>query len=126
MWNAMIWSIIYDPLPTPAGRSGRASMITGFVGWVILILAALVWGTSLFVEEANLNLSNNLRVIAGWIAGVCVVCYFIGILLAANGVTKLMNGIPDPGMKSIILGFALNGLPMILVALAAGYDKYAR
>jgi hypothetical protein len=122
----MILSIFYDPIPTPAGRSGRASMQTGMIGWVIMLVAGAFWGLSLYLEAETPSFATSARVIGGWIAGGCVICYFIGILLAASGITKLMNGIPDPGMKAIVLGFAFNGLPMVLVVLAGAYDKYGR
>ena len=123
----MLLSIFYDPLPTPAGRSGRASILTGLIGWGILSVAAGFWGTCLAVESGgDLNLATSLRVLAGWVAGLCVICYFLGVMLAASGVTKLMNGVPDPGFRSVALGFAVNGLPMLLVAAAAAYDKYGR
>ncbi|MGL6072620.1 MAG: hypothetical protein ACRC8S_00535 [Fimbriiglobus sp.] len=122
----MILSIYYDPIPTPAGRSGRASMTTGMIGWAIMLVASIFWVVSMQLEAESPNLAKSASVTSGWIAGGCVICYFIGILLAASGITKLMNGIPDPGMKSIVLGFVFNGLPMVLVALAAAYDKYGK
>lgn len=38
--------------------------------------------------------------------------------------TQFTNGIPDPGFKAVVLGFALNGLPM--APIAAAYDRYVR
>jgi len=120
-------SIYYDPIPTPAGRSGRSGVTAGLIGWAILILATLLYGLSLHQDELdNPALGTSLRVAAGWVAGFCVVAFFIGILFAAAGVTKQMNGVPDPGMKAVLLGFALNMLPMLLVAAGAAYDKYGR
>lgn len=122
----LVTSILYDPLPTPAGRSGRTAMVVGFVGWVILAVAAVLWFTSMPLEDDAPSLATSLRVAGGWVAGLCVICYFAGILLAASGVTQFMNGIPDPGFKAVVLGFALNGLPMALIAAAAAYDRYVR
>ena len=122
----LVKSILYDPLPTPAGRSGRTAMVVGFVGWVILTVAAVLWFASMPLEDDAPSLATSLRVAGGWVAGLCVICYFAGILLAASGVTQLMNGVPDPGLRAVVVGFALNGLPMVLIAAAAGYDKYVR
>ena len=108
----MVKSILYDPLPTPAGRSGRAAMVVGFVGWVILTAAAALWFASMPLEDDAPSLATSLRVAGGWVAGLCVVCYFAGVLLAASGVTQFMNGVPDPGFKAVALGFVLIGLPM--------------
>ena len=123
----MLRSIYYDPLPTPAGRSGRSGVTAGLIGWAILLVAALLYALSLQQDaQENPAMGTSLRVAAGWVAGFCVIAFFIGILFAAAGVTKQMNGVPDPGMKAVILGFALNMLPMLLVAAAAAYDKYGR
>lgn len=123
----MLRSIYYDPLPTPAGRSGRSGVTAGLIGWAILLLAGALYAGSLYMDaEDNLTLGTNLRVAAGWLSGICVIAFFAGILFAAAGVTKQMNGIPDPGMRAVLLGFALNTLPMLLVAAGAAYDKYGR
>lgn len=122
----MVKSILYDPLPTPAGRSGRAAMVVGFVGWVILSVSATLWFTSMPLEEDAPSLATSLRVAGGWVAGLCVICFFAGVLLAASGVTQLMNRVPDPGYRAIVLGFVLNGLPMALIAAAGTYDRYVR
>ena len=122
----MVKSILYDPIPTPAGRSGRAAMVVGFVGWVILAVAATLWFASMPLEDDAPSLATSLRVAGGWVAGLCVICYFAGILLAASGVTKFMNSVPDPGFRAVALGFVLNGLPMALIAAAATYDRYVR
>ncbi len=122
----MLKSILYDPIPTPAGRSGRVSMVIGFVGWAILAVSAGLWLSSMTLEDDAPSLATSLRVAGGWVAGVCVVLYFAGILFAASGVTQFMNGIPDPGFKAVALGFALNGVPMGLIAAVAAYDRYVR
>lgn len=122
----MLKSILYDPIPTPAGRSGRVAMVIGFGGWAILAVAAGLWVTSMTLEDDAPSLATSLRVAGGWVAGFCVVLYFAGILFAASGVTQFMNGVPDPGFKAVALGFILNGLPMGLIAAVAAYDRYVR
>ena len=121
----LVRHILYDPLPTPAGRSGKLAVLVGFAGWVALSVAAGLWLTGLSLAD-DPGLTTGLRVAGAWVAGGCLVGFFAGILASASGVTKLMNGVPDPGLKAVVLGFALNGLPMALIAAAGAYDRYGR
>ncbi len=114
-----------DPIPTPAARCGRAAVVAGLVGWACLALAGALYAVSLAGADDE-TLATSLRVAAGWVVGPAIVAYFVGILWAAAGVTRQMHAVPDPGLKIIVTGFLLNGLPMILVAAGAAYDKVGR
>ncbi len=122
----LVREILYDPIPTPAGRSGRLAVLAGFGGWAVLAVAGALWFMSMALGIDESGLATSLRVAAGWIAGGCVIIYLTGILLSASGATLLVHGVPDSGLRAVVLGFALNGLPMVLIGIAAAYDKYLR
>jgi hypothetical protein len=122
----LVREIVYDPIPTPAGRSGRVAVFAGFAGWALLAVAGTLWITSMTLGLDESGLATSLRVAAGWIAGGCVVIYLTGMLFSASGATLLVHGVPDSGLRAVTLGFALNGLPMVLIGVAAAYDKFLR
>ena len=116
--------MFFDPMPTPAGRSGRVATYLGIIGWLFLIASGGFYIASRAVTNDD-YVSTSLRIACGWLAGISVVFLLLGVLFCASGVTKLMNGVPDPGMTAIIIGFALNGLPMVVVFGIAAYQKVA-
>ena len=116
--------MFFDPMPTPAGRSGRVAVGLGLIGWLFLLIAGGLYAGSLSIPEDE-YVSTSLRIACGWMTGVSVIFFLLGVLFCAAGVIKLMNGVPDPGMKSIVIGFALNGLPMVIVFGIAAYQKVA-
>lgn len=114
-----------DPIPTPCARCGRAAIVAGLVGWFCLAVAGGLYAASLATADDEM-LSTSVRVAGGWVVGPAVVAYLVGTLWAAAGVTRQMHAVPDPGLKLVVAGFLLNGLPMFLVAAGAAYDKVGR
>ncbi len=114
-----------DPIPTPAARAGRAAVVAALLGWVSLAAAGGLYLMSLRAQPDE-HLATSFRVACGWAVGPAIVAFLVGTIAAAAGVTRQMNGVPDPGLKVILVGFALNGLPMVLVAMGAAYDKVGR
>ena len=116
--------MFFDPMPTPAGRSGRVAVYLGIVGWLLLLIAGGLYASSRAIPEDE-YVSTSLRIACGWVTGVSVIVFLLGVLFCASGVILLMNGVPDPGLRSIIIGFALNGLPRVIVFGVAAYLKVA-
>ena len=111
-----------DPIPTPAARCGRAAVVAGLAGWAFLAAAGTLYVGSRAVLPDE-YLSKSLRIAGGWTVGPAIVAFLAGTVSAAAGVTRQMNGVPDPGLRVIVVGFVLCDLPMVVVAGFAAYDK---
>ena len=111
-----------DPIPTPAARRGRVAVVSGLVGWGLLLGGSGLYLASLAQSDANL--AATLRIFAGWVVGSSIVAFLYGVLFAAAGLVQQMTGAPDPGLPVVYAGLALNVLPMVIAAGLAGYDKF--
>jgi hypothetical protein len=58
----LVREIVYDPIPTPAGRSGRVAVFAGFAGWALLAVAGTLWITSMTLGLDESGLATSLRV----------------------------------------------------------------
>ena len=113
-----------DPIPTPAARCGRVAIVAGLAGWCALIVAVALYLGSLAVAD-DVRLQATFRTAAGWMVGPAIVAFLVGTVAAAAGVTRQIHSVRDPGLSLIVAGFLVNGLPMVLVAGGAAYDKVA-
>lgn len=104
----------FDPMPTPAGRAGRTAMWIGLIAWGLLATGAAFYFAGQDHEDVRIGggLDRTGRVFIG--LGVVALLFGMGFVVA--GFTQLMNGVPDPGLKWVLGGLLVNGLPMIGVA----------
>ncbi|OWK34496.1 hypothetical protein [Fimbriiglobus ruber] len=112
-----------DMFPTPAGRYGQWSIISGLIGWVLVLVGGGLFWAGRSIGDDDQNLASLLIDFGRTFNGLAAVAWLLGVIFAAAGVTMIMNKVPDPGWRWIIIGFVVNGAPMVLVAGYVGYLK---
>ena len=105
---------LLDPMPTPAGRAGRTAGWVGLAAWALLAAGAAFYSAGQGHDDVRIGggLDRTGRVLIG----LGVVALLAGMGFVAAGFTRLMNGVPDPGLKWVVGGLVVNGLPMVGVA----------
>ena len=107
--------MLYHPAPTPAGRTARKGIFAGMAAWLLCIVGIA------FIVAADVNgdvrIASFLRGTGQVLVGMGVVAFLFGIFYIASSFTLLMNGVPDPGMRWLIIAIALVGSPLVVLAL---------
>ena len=107
--------MLYNPIPTPAARAARTAIYAGMAGWLLCIVAVVF----LLLADANADprIASFLRGTGQIFIFMGVIAFLIGVYYIASSFTVLMNGVPDPGMRWLIIAIALIGSPLIALAI---------
>lgn len=107
--------MLYNPVPTPAARAARTAIYAGMTGWFLCIVGVVF----LLFADANADprIASFLRGTGQVIVGMGVIAFLIGVCYIASSFTLLMNGVPDPGMRWLIIAIALIGSPLVALVI---------